>query len=66
MFVLSRARCIGVLLPFSTLFVYIWNSIPTANTVANGKLLVHSKEQFVPPAVETDRHILPKKVGKMT
>ena len=26
-------------------------------SVANGKLLVHSQEQFVTPAVETDRHI---------
>ena len=26
-------------------------------SVANGRLLVHSQEQFSPPAVETDRHI---------
>ena len=26
-------------------------------SVASGMLLVHSQEQFVPPAVETDRHI---------
>ena len=31
-------------------------------SVANGRLLVHSQEQFVPPVVETDRHIYPKKV----
>ena len=28
-----------------------WVSVP------NGKLLVHSQEQFVSPVVETDRHI---------
>ena len=26
-------------------------------SVANGRLLIHSQEQCVPPSVETDRHI---------
>ena len=33
-------------------------------SVANRRLLVHSKEQCVPPAVETDRHIQPNMVEK--
>ena len=40
-------------LVYALLFVVILNRM----SVAKGRLLVHSQEQFVPPAVETDRHI---------
>ena len=33
------------------------NAMRGSCSVTNGRLLVHSHEQFVPPAVETDRHI---------
>jgi len=38
--------------------LFCWVQTPREVEVAYGRVLVHSQEQFVPPAVETDRHIL--------